>query len=421
MLGTVITLMRQVGRWAGLALLIGVAAGVASAFFLVSLAWVTSLQTNNWWLLLSLPLLGGLVAWLYQRFGTSVAAGNNLIIEQLHNPDSAGIPLRMAPLVLLGTLLTHLGGGSAGREGTAVQMGASLAARIGRWWRLPQAEWRLMVMMGISAGFSSVFGTPIAGTIFAMEVLAFGVLRYEALLPCLVAALVGDGVVRWLNVAHSHYHVASVPNLSMIWSILVAAGVCFGLASSVFAIWTELVQTWSRRWLPNPILRAVAGGGLIVIISFLLNTRDYNGLSLPLLARAFEPKGVVLWAFALKLLLTGLTLGVGFKGGEVTPLFVIGVTLGSALAQLFGVPTDLLAALGFIAVFAGAANTPIACVLMGVELFGSALLGPLMFTTCIAYAISGHRGIYAAQRVGWAKRQHLAHQTGKRLDQLDVD
>ncbi len=413
--------MRQIGRWTALALTIGLAAGLASALFLVSLAWVTGLQTTYTWLLFSLPLLGGLVAWLYQRFGSSVAAGNNLIIEQLHNPDQAGIPLRMAPLVLVGTLLTHLGGGSAGREGTAVQMGASLAAQIGRCWRLPQAEWRLVVMMGMSAGFSSVFGTPIAGTIFAMEVLAFGVLRYEALLPCLMAALVGDGVVRWLNVAHSHYQVAVVPDLSMIWALLIVAGICFGLASSAFIMWIELVQTWSRRWLPNPVVRAIVGGVAIVVISVLLNTRAYNGLSLPLLAQAFTPQGVAPWAFALKLLLTGLTLGVGFKGGEVTPLFVIGATLGSALAQVFGLPVDFLAALGFIAVFAGAANTPIACVLMGVELFSSALLVPLMLTTLIAYSMSGHRGIYAAQRVGLAKRWHLVQQTGKRLDQLDAD
>ncbi|KPL90479.1 hypothetical protein SE18_06755 [Herpetosiphon geysericola] len=413
--------MRQIGRWTGLALAIGLAAGLASALFLVSLAWVTTLQTNNWWLLLCLPLFGGLVAWLYQRFGQSVAAGNNLIIEQLHSPDLLGVPLRMAPLVLLGTVLTHLGGGSAGREGTAVQMGASLAARIGRWWRLPQAEVRLVLMMGMSAGFGSVFGTPIAGTIFALEVLAFGVLRYEALLPCLAAALVGDGVVRWLNIAHSHYQVASVPELGSIWAWLIGAGICFGLVSRAFVSWIELVQSRSRRWLPNPIRRAMLGGCVIVIISLVLNTRDYNGLSLPLLAQAFEPQGVVPWAFGFKLLLTGLTLGVGFKGGEVTPLFVIGATLGSALAQLFGLPSDLLAALGLIAVFAGAANTPIACVLMGIELFGSSLLVPLMITTCIAYTVSGHRGIYAAQRVGWAKRQHLAHQTGKRLDELEVD
>ncbi len=420
-MSTIVPLMRQIGRWTGLALAIGLAAGLASALFLVSLAWVTQLQTTNWWLLLCLPVLGGLVAWLYQRFGQSVAAGNNLIIEQLHSPDAAEIPLRMAPLVLFGTLLTHLGGGSAGREGTAVQMGASLAAQLGRWWRLPQAEVRLVLMMGMSAGFASVFGTPIAGTIFALEVLAFGVLRYEALLPCLAAALVGDAVVRWLNVAHSHYQVASVPDLSTTWIILIVAGVCFGLTSAAFAIWTELVQRRSRHWLPNPILRAMLGGLVIVIISFLLNTRDYNGLSLPLLAQAFEPQGVVPWAFALKLLLTGLTLGVGFKGGEVTPLFVIGATLGSALAQLFGLPSDLLAALGLIAVFAGAANTPLACVLMGVELFGSALLVPLMLTTVIAYTVSGHRGIYVAQRVGWAKRRDLVQHTGKRLDELDVD
>ncbi len=410
---------RSLLRWGVLAALVGVLAGLGSALFLLMLAWVTDRHTANPDLLFGLPLAGAIIAWLYAGYGRSAVGGNNLILEHIHEPGEHGVPLRMFPVVLFGTLMTHLFGGSAGREGTAVQMGGSVAGTIGRLFRLSAVETRLLLMAGISAGFSSVFGTPIAGAVFGMEVVLLGGLRYEALIPCLIAALVGDGVVHALGVGHSQYLVGAVPLDLLLVAKVVLAGVLFGWTSAVFAELVHAITALSRRLIRQPILRTALGGCAVVGLTLLLGTRMYSGLSLPLLAQAFTPAGVPLLAFAIKLVLTALTLGVGFKGGEVTPLFVIGATLGVTLGRWLGVPTDLMAALGFIAVFAAAANTPVACIFMGVELFGGAVLVPVAIATVVAYLASGHRGIYAAQRIHTPKfnldGQNLV---GSRLDAL---
>ena len=409
--------VRTLMRWGSLSTLVGVVAGLGSAGFLVALAGVTTLHQTYPWLLAGLPLAGALIAWLYAGYGKPAIGGNNLILERVHEPDAHGVPLRMFPVVLVGTLLTHLCGGSAGREGTAVQMGGSLAGSLGRLMRLSPSETRVLLMAGISAGFGSVFGTPIAGAVFGMEVVLLGVIRYDALLPCLIAALVGDTVVRRLGVPHSHYPVTAIALTPLLVLQISAAGVLFGWTSAVFAELVHGVTAGAKRLVPHPIVRTSLGGCLLVGLTVVLGPRIYSGLSLPLLAQAFTPLGVPTFAFALKLILTALTLGVGFKGGEVTPLFVIGATLGVTLGRWWGVPTDVMAALGFLAVFAAAANTPLACVLMGVELFGSDLLVPMTIAVVVAYIASGHRGIYAAQRIHTPKfRLDSVDLVGSRLD-----
>lgn len=397
----------HVQRWmlsgALLAGVVGAASGLASAVFLTTLTRATDTQTAHPWLLYLLPFAGLLIAWLYAGVGRSAAGGNNLLIDQIHTTDQVNrVPLRMLPLVLVATILTHLFGGSAGREGTAVQMGGAIAGWLARVLRLPPGQLRVLLMCGISGGFSSVFGTPLAGAIFGMEVLALGGMRYDALIPCLIAALLGDLVVRGLDVHHITYAVTSpIPNLSLHTILLVAiAGVGFGLASLLFAEATAFIEHTAQRFVPHALWRTFLGGILVVLITLALGTRAYNGLSLPLLADSFSgDTSVPTFAFLLKLLLTAVTLGVGFKGGEVTPLFVIGATLGVTLANPLGLPPDMLAALGFIAVFAAAANTPLACIIMGAELFGVVGIVYVGIAVCVAYTISGHRGIYHAQRI----------------------
>ncbi|HLP08420.1 MAG TPA: voltage-gated chloride channel family protein [Opitutaceae bacterium] len=407
---------------------VGILGGSASALFLWSLDRVTELRWAHGWLLYLLPVVGGAIGWLYHRHGKNAGAGNNLILEQIHEPGG-GVPARMAPLVLLGTLVTHLCGGSAGREGTAVQMGGSLANAYARFLRLGGENVRVLLMAGVAAGFGSVFGTPFTGAVFALEVLVIGRMQYDALLPVLVASLVGDATCSAWGINHTQYHIAfaagvgrpEVSDFGLVAKV-VAAAVLFGLVSRLFAEFTHVLQRGYRRIAPQPWLQPVIGGAVVIALFWAVGTGDYLGLgvrpehpgSVTILS-AFEAGGATPWSWWWKLLFTAVTLAAGFKGGEVTPLFFIGATLGNALAGLLGAPVDLFAGLGFIAVFAGATNTPLACTIMGIELFGAAHAPYFALACFIAYYCSGHSGIYHAQRIGVPKHGGCAGAAGATL------
>jgi H+/Cl- antiporter ClcA len=401
--GDFLPFARMLGKWTLLGGLVGVLAGTASAVFLISLGWATDFRVAHPALILLLPLGGLVVGWVYHRFAGTAAQGNNLVIEEV-NANQSQIPLRMAPLVLGGTVITHLFGGSAGREGTAIQMGASLADSARRVLRLTPDDRRLMIMAGISGGFGSVFGTPAAGFVFGMEVQSVGRIRYEGMIPCLVAAVVGDLVTRAWGVAHSHYPVLANVEIDPLLVLKVAAaGVAFGLTSILFIELIHTIKRWQSRWVTYPPLRPVVGGIVILGLVALAGTQDYLGLSLPLIQQTMNGAGVVTLAFLLKLVFTAVTLGSGYMGGEVTPLFVIGATLGYTLGRLLGVDPALMAAIGFVAVFAGASNTPLACSLMAIELFGGGSALYIILGCTIAYLASGHRGIYMTQIVNLPK------------------
>lgn len=385
-----------------LALAVGIASGLASGLLLESLKIATEWQTETPWLLFLLPLAGAGIAWAYSGYGKSAAGGNNVLLDQINSADEVNrVPLRMFPLVLISTVVTHLFGGSAGREGTAVQMGGAIASWLSRYLKLSPANLTILLMCGISGGFGSVFGTPLAGAVFGMEVLAIGGMRYDGLIPCLIAAVAGDLTVSYLGIAHAHYSIhPALPELGISSVVLVTvAGIAFGLASLLFSEMTAFVEHVSRRIVPHPIWRTFLGGFVVIGVTLAFGTRIYNGLSLPLLTDAFSGASIPTFAFLFKLILTAITLGVGFKGGEVTPLFVIGATLGVTLANPLGMSPEFLAALGFIAVFAAAANTPFACVIMGAELFSTSGIIYFGIAVFVAYTISGHRGIYHSQRI----------------------
>ena len=382
---------------------VGVLAGLASALFLWLLDQVLRLRAQHLWLIALLPVFGMLSAWLYHRWGQESERGGALILDEVLE-FKGRVPTRMAPLVLLGTLLTHLGGGSAGREGTAVQMGASLARTLGKlpwaWLRLTQSRQRLLLMAGVSAGFGSLFGTPVAGAVFGMEVIAIGKIHYEGLLICAAASFVGDGICRSMGVHHSLYQVAA---LGMSWPLALKMALFafpVALVAGGFSELTHGLARWTQRLIVSPYLRALAGGLAVMALTLAFRSTDYLNLGTIWLPKVFEGTGPVpFWAFAAKFLFTAITLGFGFKGGEVTPLLVIGSLLGAALAPAFGLPVPFIAAVGFIAVFAAASNTPIASTLMGIELFGAAFMGPFVITSFLAYVLVGHRGIYGRHRV----------------------
>jgi H+/Cl- antiporter ClcA len=397
-----VALIGSLLKWIFYGSLVGILSGSASALFLAGLDLVTEKRLGHPWLLFLLPVGGALMSYLYVKFGRNAGKGNNLILEQLHDGKET-IPFRMAPLVLLGTLVTHLFGGSAGREGTAVQMGGSFAEWIGRLLKVDASDRKILLMCGISSGFGSVFGTPLAGTIFGIEVAAIGMVRYQALIPCFIASLVGHLVTTAWGIHHIHYAMGAVPELSTGVILKVAlASIVFGLMSLLFSELTHALKKLYTQLFKKTVTKAFVGGLVIIALVYLFHTRDYLGLGIPLLQQSFQ-EPVAHFAFLWKTVFTALTLGAGYLGGEVTPLFVIGATLGNSLSDWLGLSAPFLAGLGLIAVFSGATNTPLACFVMGIELFGSEGI-IYMFMACIlSYLFSGHTGIYTSQRIGLSK------------------
>jgi H+/Cl- antiporter ClcA len=390
--------------------------GSAVALFLWLLGQATALRLAQPWLLWLLPLAGVGIVLAYQQWGGKSDQGNNLVLEEIHQPGQ-GVPLRLTPFVMLATVVTHLFGGSAGREGTAIQMGGSLSSQAARRLGLKDADARLLIMAGMAAGFGAVFGSPLAGTVFALEVLSIGAVRYDALLPCLAAAVTADRVCRAWGIHHTDYHVgmfapgAAGPDFA--WALLAkvaVAAVAFGLAALLFAELNHGLSTLLKRRVARPWLRPVLGALAVIALAYALGTRDYLGLGVDAsrpggvsILSCFQPGGATAFSWLWKTLFTAITLSAGFKGGEVTPLFFVGAALGNALAVALNAPVDLFAALGFVAVFGAATNTPLACTLMGVELFGGAQALPMAMACFIAYACSGHNGVYLSQRLGAGK------------------
>lgn len=382
--------------------IVGVLVGGANALFLKSLELATENRVQHPWSIFFLPFAGALVSFLYVKFGKSSSKGNNLILEKI-NQEEVNIPLRMAPLVFIGTVLTHLFGGSAGREGTGVQMGGSIADWVSRVCKLNKQDNRIILMSGVSSGFAAVFGTPLAGTVFGLEVAALGVMSYEAIIPCFTAAYIGNLVTGFLGVSHSHYAIQNYINTSLINLLkIILAAMAFGLVSRIFSKLTHKLKELFASSFKNAMIKSFIGGILIIILVYAVGTRDYMGLSLPLIKEAMNGH-VSPVAFIWKLVFTSLTLGTGFQGGEVTPLFVIGSTLGNFLGDLLKTSPSHLAALGLIGVFAGATNTPIASFILGIELFGSTGMEFLFLTCVVGYFFSGHTGIYISQRIGGKK------------------
>jgi H+/Cl- antiporter ClcA len=390
-------------QWTFLGVLVGGACGIASAVFLYALDRATKIRVGHEVLIYTLPVAGLAIGALYDRFGKPIKGGNNLVIDTLHE-GSAEIPLRMGPMVLVGTVLTHLFGGSAGREGTAVQMGASLADLIAHRFRVGRETRRQLLAAGIAGGFGSVFGTPVAGALFGLEVVCLGKMEYDALFPALVASIVGDLVTRRLGIEHTVY---PRPAALAVSALVLAKWAVFGLAvaatSVTFVELTHGLKKRLERWVPRLPLRMALGGAAVVALWKLSGTNDYLGLGVPTIVRAFTDPELPRYAFAAKLVFTAVTLSAGFLGGEVTPLFFVGAALGNVLGRALGLPLDMAAGVGLAALFGAAANTPIALSIMAVELLGASVAPHVVVVSVIAYLMSGHRGIYPAQRIARRK------------------
>jgi H+/Cl- antiporter ClcA len=427
---THLIILNHIIRWTMLTIPVAISIGGVVALFLWLLNLAIHFRFAHTWLLYLLPLAGIIIHFVYKLYGKSSERGNNLIMDEIHEPGG-GVPKRLAPLVLAATVFTHLFGGSAGREGTAVQIGGSIADFFGRLFKLNEQDTRTILMAGVAAGFGAVFGTPLAGTIFAIEVLAIGRLQYNAIIPCLVASIVADQTVAMIGIHHTAYHIDPfVIRPAFGWNFvhfdylllgkIILASVLFGLASFVFATMVHGVKTIANRLVKISWLIPAIGGVIIIGLTLILGRQDYlslgvdaqfpNSVTIP---SSFHSGGADTWSWLWKTIYTTITLGTGFKGGEVTPLFYIGATLGNTLSQILNAPVGLFAALGFIAVFSGATNTPLACTFMGIELFGGEYALYFAVACFTAYYFSGRSGIYSSQQIAVPKIFGSKSKTGK--------
>ncbi|WP_432713342.1 voltage-gated chloride channel family protein [Pedobacter sp.] len=403
-------------RWAIIMIPVAIGIGSIIALFLTLLNAAIQYRFQHPWLLYFLPLAGLLIYLIYRYYGQPAEKGNHLIIEQIQL-EGAAVPKRMAPIILLTTVITHLFGGSAGREGTAVQIGGSIASLFGRWLKLTGIDRRMVLTAGVAAGFGAVFGTPFAGAIFAIEFLTSRKIKIDTFLPALFAAVIGDLTVSFWQVAHVHYRIDTVVtaptfiatyftfDFLLLFKVMLAS-IAFGLASFLFARMVLEIKLLFNRLFALKWLIPIFGGLLIIALTVLIGKPDYLSLGVAAeypgavtISSAFKQGGADSWSWLWKTIYTAVTLGTGFKGGEVTPLFYIGATLGNTLAILLNAPVSLFAALGFIAVFAGATNTPLACTTMGVELFGPQYIVLFALACFTAYLFSGYTGIYNTRRM----------------------
>ncbi|MDN6538312.1 MAG: chloride channel protein [Lactococcus sp.] len=389
---------RNTAIWALLAVLIGLIVGGLDAVFGRILLAVSSFRSDHFYYLIPFLALAGLATvYIYQRFGKRANKGMGLVFSIGQQSDET-IPRRLIPIAMLTTWLTHLFGGSAGREGVAIQIGASVANYLGD---LAKAKNRhIMVMVGMAAGFSGLFQTPLAATLFAVEVIVVGSIYYQAILPALIASLVAAQTSHFLGLEKFSYAVTKLPSLNLLIIMkLVVIGIAFGLTGFLFSWLLGKTKASLGTLLPNPYLRIAVGSVILSVLFVVFDQGRYSGLGTNLISTTFSGGPIFAWDFIVKLLLTILTLSIGFQGGEVTPLFAIGATLGMLLGALMGLPLTFVAALGYAAVFAAATNTFFAPILIGCEVFGFSLLPYLLITVSVSYALNFNHSIYTAQKI----------------------
>ena len=386
-------------RWAIAALLVGGSVGTVIGLFRMAVSWAVQSRAQHPALLFAVPLAGLLIVWLYRSCGLSTDPGTDYMLLSVRtNP---GVQLRMVPLIAISTVLTHLCGGSAGRMGAALQMGGSISGALGHWARMDEKDCHIMTMCGMAAGFSALFGTPLTATVFALEVISVGVLYYAGLVPCLTAALTGYLVSVLMGVPPTRFTV-TVPGLEVrtMLLVMVLALLC-AVVSILFCRGLHGVEHLLKRTLKNPYLRVAAGAAVLIGLTLLTNG-DYNGAGMEVIGRAIAGQADP-WAWVWKLLFTAITIGCGFKGGEVVPSFFVGAAFGCVAAGWLGLPAGFGAAMGLVSVFCGAVNCPLASIILSVELFGSGDLLYFAMACSISYLISGYCGLYSSQTILYSK------------------
>lgn len=388
-------------KWVLIAGIIGMALGLVGTAFYYGLLFVTDFRNANPLIILGLPIGGLAIVFLYHVSKREDDQGTNSVIAAVRSEEK--LRFRTAPLIFVGSIITHLFGGSAGREGAALQMGGSIGNGIGKLFKLNEKDMHVAVMCGMSACFAALFGTPIAATFFAMEVVSVGIMYYSALVPCVFSSLIAIEIAKLCGIRGESFTIAAVPEFTAVSAgkIVLVSILCAAL-SIIFCIAMHNASKYTKKWIPNAYLRIFVFGIIIVVIQLLTRTTDYMGAGMDVIERTMhgEVNGE---AVLLKLVLTAITLGVGFKGGEIVPSFFVGATFGCLLGQILGVSPSMCAAVGMIAVFCGVTNSPVTSVLLGFELFGMVGINFILIGVAVSYMLSGYYSLYNSQKIMYSK------------------
>lgn len=388
-------------KWVIFAGITGFIGGIIGTLFHVSVERATEFRVMNSWILYFLPVGGIAIAVLYKLFNMSDSTGTNQIINSIRTEDH--VPFVLAPLIFISTVITHLLGGSAGREGAALQLGGSIGSFAGRIFHLDNKDMHLIVLCGMSGVFSALFGTPLTATLFAMEVISIGVIYYSSLVPCLVSSLVAYGVSLYFGIEPVHYVLSYIPalNVGTIAATVVLAAMC-AVLSIIFCVSMHKTEHFMEHKIPNNYIRGLAGGLIIVILTVFLKTGDYNGAGMNIVENAIN--GIVKpEAFLLKIIFTAITISAGFKGGEIVPTFFIGSTFGCFVGGMLGLNPGFSAAIGLVSLFCGVVNAPIASIILSLELFGAEGLLLFAIACSVSYMLSGYYGLYSSQKIVYSK------------------
>ena len=388
-------------KWLPCSAIIGVLLGLVGTFFYIGLSYVTSFREANPNMLLLLPLIGLIIVFIYRVSGNAANTGTNLVITAIQSNDE--VPVRVAPLMIISTLLTHLCGGSAGREGAALQVGGSIGNFIARLLHFDDKDTRIMIMCGMSACFSALFGTPIAAAIFSMEVISVGVMYYAALVPCVLSSFIAEGIARHFGITGTRFSVADIPQLSALTGgKAVILGITFAVASILLCLALHSSSKLYSRFFKNTYVRILIAGLLVIALRYIFGTTDFLGAGTGVIAKSFV-ESCAWYTFLLKMLFTAVTLGGGYKGGEIVPTLFIGATLGSFIAPIIGLPTGLCAACGMVSVFCGVTNCPLTSFLLAVEMFGTGSIKYCMICIALSYLLSGYYSLYNSQKIIYSK------------------
>lgn len=388
-------------KWLVIAVVIGLVGGVVGSVFHISVDYVTELRTEHAFLIFLIPIGGIIIAAMYRFFSSKGRIDTNRVIESVREDDN--IPLVMMPLIFISTVLTHLFGGSAGREGAALQLGGSIGYNIGKVLRLKKKNMHIIIMSGMSSVFAALFGTPLTAAIFSLEVTNVGVLHYAGLLPCVISSVTAAQISRRFNLHPVHFDGVKFGSITVeaALQVVLLAALC-ALVSILFCAAIKKSEHFMDKLFKNSFLRAFAGGVIIVLLTLVVGTRDYNGAGMDVITRAIGGDAVP-WAFLFKIIFTAVTISAGFKGGEIVPTFFIGSTFGCVAAPLLGLNPTLGAAIGFVALFCSVVNCPVASIILSLEVFGAEGILFFAIASSVSYMMSGCFGLYESQKIVYSK------------------